>query len=155
MMGSFLQIVMVLLVSRLFPQMLVLQSQLSQQQVPPARRGTAVAENWTKNSGNPKASLDWFWTKKSLISAFKLLQIQGLSFTKIISDCGWLIYVVLTACESWVVDSDVHVQKIQHFDSLPNTQHHLYLKTKATWIGYVIAQKEKTTAPNISQSLNR
>lgn len=44
MMGSFLQIVMVLLVSRLFPQMLVLQSQLSQQQVPPAQRGAAVAE---------------------------------------------------------------------------------------------------------------
>lgn len=39
--------------------------------------------------------------------------------------------------------SDVPVQKIKPFDSLPNIQHHLYLKTKATWIEYVIVQKEK------------
>lgn len=30
----------------------------------------------------------------------------------------------------------------------------LYLKAKAMWIEYVIVQKEKTTAPKISQSLN-
>lgn len=39
-------------------------------------------------------------------------------------------------------------------NSLPSIQHHLYLKTKAMWIKYVVVQKVKTTAPKISQSLN-